>query len=274
VIQAAFQQNPDMIGWFLLSNGTLAALTYNQEQEVIAWHRHGLGGSSASVESIAVIPSSTGTEDVLYMVVSRLINGATLRSIEYLTPQFVPATAATTSRLGQTFFDQCKVISKNQLTSGAVITGLDNLEGQTVGATIDGVYEATHVVASGSITLASTPVSEVVVGLPYTGTAKSLPLEGGSGHGSSQGMKKRLVEMKVRLWNSFNLNYGWASDLVAQDLTALTDVRSETSLPYFTGTMPLNPKNPHDIESPWTITQSKPYPLTVLAVVAVLETTQ
>ena len=273
VVQTAFQQNPSYIGWFLLSNGTLAALTYNTEQEVIAWHRHEIGGTDAVVESICVTPSADGTSDVLYMVVNRHINGPTKRSIELLTPEFYPSGA---TRTGMTFLDGLFVATVGTVAGAYTLKGLYHLENEHVTIMLNGViYDTTMQVLDASVPVTLLAANtEIVVGLPYTAMAKSLPPEGGSPSGTSQGMKKRIVEMKVRVNNSMGFNFGWQSDLVAKDLSALTTVRTETLLPFFTGTIPVVPKNPYDEESPWTITQDKPYPLNVLAVVNVVETSQ
>lgn len=61
-----YQQIPHSIVWVARSDGTLLGLTYIREHEVLAWHRHDLGGT---VESVCVVPE--GTEDALYLVVYR-----------------------------------------------------------------------------------------------------------------------------------------------------------------------------------------------------------
>ena len=61
IIDMAYQQEPDSILWCVLRNGTLAAMTYQRDQEVVGWHRHITDGE---VESVATIPSSaTVNED-------------------------------------------------------------------------------------------------------------------------------------------------------------------------------------------------------------------
>lgn len=88
ITQVAYQQEPDSIIWCVLTDGTLVGLTYQREQKVVAWHRHTLGGTSdaagtsAEVESVAVIPGTN--EDEVWVSVKRYINGATDRYIERL----------------------------------------------------------------------------------------------------------------------------------------------------------------------------------------------
>jgi hypothetical protein len=51
------------------------------EQDVIGWHPHQIGGNGV-VESVAVIPSPSGTYDQLWLSVRRTIDGGTKRYIE------------------------------------------------------------------------------------------------------------------------------------------------------------------------------------------------
>lgn len=73
----AFQQIPHSIVWLVRNDGTVIALTYVREQELIGWHRHDFDGT---VENVCVIPE--GNEDVVYFVIKRTINGSTKRYIE------------------------------------------------------------------------------------------------------------------------------------------------------------------------------------------------
>ena len=87
IVEMAYQEEPLAIIWCVRGDGQLIALTYQREQEVVAWHRHIIGGvfgtGNAVVESVAVIPTDD-SEYELYMIVKRTINGATTRYVEYL----------------------------------------------------------------------------------------------------------------------------------------------------------------------------------------------
>tara|TARA_R100000664_G_C2757720_1_gene146107 strand:- start:1628 stop:4363 length:2736 start_codon:yes stop_codon:yes gene_type:complete len=95
IIQIDYQQEPDSILWCVLTDGTLLGMTYQRDQEVIAWHRHIVGGVSdtagtqAQVESVAVIPGTADDGagiDEIYVAVKRYINSAERRHIERITP--------------------------------------------------------------------------------------------------------------------------------------------------------------------------------------------
>ena len=77
VVEMAYQEEPLAIIWCVRGDGQLIALTYQREQEVVAWHRHIIGGSfgtgNAVCESVAVIPTDD-SEYELYMIVKRTIN--------------------------------------------------------------------------------------------------------------------------------------------------------------------------------------------------------
>ena len=93
------QQEPDNIIWAVRADGQLCGLTYRREEQVVAWHRHKLGGSFTGVhgtaasatydhgivESVASIPGDLDEDDV-YVVVKRTVNSATKRYIEKLAP--------------------------------------------------------------------------------------------------------------------------------------------------------------------------------------------
>ena len=87
IAEMAYQEEPLAIIWCVRDDGQLIALTYQREQEVVAWHRHIIGGvfgtGNAVCESVAVIPTDD-SEYELYMIVKRTINGATTRYVEYL----------------------------------------------------------------------------------------------------------------------------------------------------------------------------------------------
>jgi hypothetical protein len=260
-IYSAYQQEPNNICWYVLSDGTLAAVTINKDQEIVAWHRHVIQGGN--VKSIAVVPSEDSSTDDLYLTVER--EGQ--RYVEVLNQDFMPVNAQDKS--GMRFFDS----SVNRiLHSGATVGGLNHLATKTVGVLIDGVYKGTTTVnASGYITVEVHVNKTVSVGLLYSSTAKSLPPEGGSSFGVSQGKIKKLTKYNVRLLNSLALDYGFNAN--SQALNSLTNLHENgTSTDFYTGTKELIPNNPYDAESQWTLSTSQPYPLNILSVTLTVET--
>lgn len=86
--QLAFAQTPEPMIWAVMTNGNLASLTYDRAQDVIAWSRHPLGGTDVNVISAAVISGTT--QDEVWLLVERTINGATKRYVEFIEYEYRP----------------------------------------------------------------------------------------------------------------------------------------------------------------------------------------
>jgi hypothetical protein len=86
ITDMAYQQEADALVWAVTADGVLIACTYLRDQNVVAWHRHPVGGELTIVESVAVIPSADTLSDELWVTVKRRINGITKRFVEYLNP--------------------------------------------------------------------------------------------------------------------------------------------------------------------------------------------
>jgi hypothetical protein len=84
VSDSAYQQVPDSIAWFVRSDGDMVAMTYVREQSMFGWSKHDTQGT---FESICAIPE--GTEDALYAVVSRTVNGSSVRYIERMQTRYI-----------------------------------------------------------------------------------------------------------------------------------------------------------------------------------------
>lgn len=76
----AYQQIPHSVLWVVRNDGTLLGCTYLKEQQMLAWHRHDT--ENGLFKNIATIPGSS--EDEVYFVVEREINGETVKYIEKL----------------------------------------------------------------------------------------------------------------------------------------------------------------------------------------------
>lgn len=86
-IDMAYQQSPDTILWCVTTNGTIATMTREVDQEVQGWAEQNTDGV---YESIASIPSATEPHDEIWVIVKRTINSATVRYIERFKSQVVP----------------------------------------------------------------------------------------------------------------------------------------------------------------------------------------
>lgn len=76
----SYAKDPDSIIYVVREDGKVVLLTFEQEQEIMAWTRAETNGH---FERVAVIrPSSDDVDDAAYFVVKRIINGRTVRYIE------------------------------------------------------------------------------------------------------------------------------------------------------------------------------------------------
>jgi hypothetical protein len=205
--EMSYQQSPDSILWCVRDDGVLAGLTYLRGEEVIAWHRHILGGSfgdgNAVVESVASI-SGELNEDELWVIVKRTINGATKRYVECFAQFDFDETTPTDFR----FLDSHLTYSGSATTT---LSGLDHLEGQTVSILADGATHPNKVVSSGSITL-DRQTEKAVVGLSYDSVLQTMRIEGGAAEGTSQGKTKRISKVVLRLFETVGVKVGPSLD--------------------------------------------------------------
>jgi hypothetical protein len=88
IASLAFQRQPWSIVWALRDDGLLLGFTYLRDQDVVAWHRHNLGGIDAAALAAAAIPADD--HDRLWLAVQRSIGGQPQTSIEYLERDFWP----------------------------------------------------------------------------------------------------------------------------------------------------------------------------------------
>jgi hypothetical protein len=210
---------PDSIIWGITSEGALVALTYEQDEQVIAWSRHDI---SATVESIASIPSPDGDSDSLWIACIRNVDGSDVRYIERMS----------------TYSDNVWLDSAVHIVSApasTAISGLDHLEGETVSVVADGAVHADKTVVGGAITL-DYAASDTFVGIPIVGTIEPQRIEGGSQNGTSQGKRKKISNIVLHLYETGGgLWYGTdANNMYEVQFRSAADAM-DTAVPLFTG---------------------------------------
>lgn len=240
IVEMAYQQEPKSILWCVRSDGVFLGLTYNREQEVLAWHQHVTDGL---VESVCVVPDTANNRDVLYVAVARTIGGATKRYVERMDPD-------------RPNVDSFVLYSG---VAATVITGLSHLDGKTVDALADGFVVKGKVVAGGQITL-DTAASLVVVGLPYESELVPNRPEFMSDNLNTVGKKKHWVRIVLRLLETTGI------EVNGDELAFRTGEAALGSPPDpFTGDYPLSNQGV-DTEADIVIKQKNPLPATILCV--------
>ena len=267
VTDMAYQQEPDSVVWLARSDGVLVGMTYERSQDVVGWHRHPIGGTDAKVESVAVIPNTTGSRDDLWAVIQRTVNGVSVRYIEFMTPG-MPEVSVNT--IPATYLDSMLTYEGGGVTS---VFGLEHLEGQTVSVLADGAAHPDRVVSSGSITLNGS--YEVVhAGLPYTSTLQTMRIEAGAKDGTAQGKKKRVSRITYRLYDTLGLKHGPSADRL--DIIPFRSSADDMNEPpaLFTGDKEIEFPRNWDTDGYIFLVQDQPLPFTVLAIMPELNTTK
>ena len=232
VIDSAYQQEPESIVWFLRNNGDLIGMTYEREEEVIAWHRHFHGGNGSG-ESIATIRQDS--KDELWMITRRTINGVTRRYVEILQPFWYPGD----SQEGAFYVDSGLTYAGPGTTT---LSGLDHLEGKAVVANANGAAHGPVQVVGGAITL-DYEVTTASVGLAYTSTMKTTPLVPKTYRMDTRGKLQRAYKLIVHFFESMGLEIGNDGDPFNKHSPILfrtpQDAMDE-AIPLFTGTKDFN----------------------------------
>lgn len=86
VVDWSYSKGSEPRIWMVLDDGTALSLTFDPEQEMVAWTRHDTDGEFRAVEALR--SDVTIEEDDIYFVVERRVNGNTVRYIERMREQY------------------------------------------------------------------------------------------------------------------------------------------------------------------------------------------
>jgi hypothetical protein len=176
IIRMAVQRKPDTRIHCIRSDGTVMMAVFDSAEDMLCWNEIETDGL---IEDVVVLPSASGsTEDQVYYVVNRTINGSTVRYLEKWAKE-TECRGGTLNKQADSFL----------IYSGAatnVITGLGHLEGESVIVWGDGVdlspttssgVQTTYTVSGGQIRLANAvTVTNAIIGLSYRSLWKSAKL--------------------------------------------------------------------------------------------------
>ena len=266
ITQFAYQQEPDSVIWAVRGDGTLLGMTYRRDEQVVAWHKHIIGGEydggQAIVESIATLPNET-TEDELYMVVKRTIDGDTKRYVEKLN----------VFEFGDQTTDAYFVDSGLEYSGSAVtsLSGLWHLPGEEISVLANGASHPDRTVADGEISLAFSATS-AAVGYGYTSEMQTLRLEAGSVDGTSQGKPKRIHAITLRLYRTVGLEVGPAAADVDRIYFRDSSMSMDQAVPLFTGDKTVEFPGGFEDDDRIYVRQTQPLPMTILALYPRLNT--
>jgi len=237
-IVTVFETTPSGTGLLTVESSDTVRLTTTDEK-------------AAKVKSVATI--SETLENQVWIIVERIINGSTVKFVEYL---------------DSTLNMDC-ALSGTVTGSSTSVTALDHLEGETVQILIDDAVYPVQKVSSGAVTvsLPSTFASKTIeVGLGYKSTIKTMRVEAGAEAGTAQGRKKRYNEVLVRLYktvgvtiNGDQLPFRTSANKMGQPISSFSGDKRVSNLGW-------------DREGQVTIQQTQPLPMTILGITGTLVT--
>lgn len=216
-------------------DGSIACYTLLRSQNVIAPTEWTTDGEFINI----------GVDvDDIYVIVKRTVNSSDVYYVELFD--------------ADVFLDCAK-------TGGAASSvNMPHLEAETVKIIRDGIVEADQTVAASpsTVTFADAATASYQVGLNFTPTVKTLPVEPNLPSGSLKGFKKRIFEINAELFetqamqiNSKEISFRNFGDDILDD--AVED---------FTGIKTLNGVLGYGYDGQLTITQTVPLKMTVLGV--------
>ena len=212
--------------------------------------------TNSIVESVATIPGDLN-EDITYMIVKRIVNGAVRRYVEYFS----------TYDYGDDIEDAFYIDSGLTYNGAATtsISGLDHLEGETVTILADGASHPNKVVSNGTITLDRSS-SIVQIGLSYTSLLETMQLEVPSQEGTSQGKIKRIHDVTVRFHKTVGAQIGSDEDDMETINFRTGNMPMNTAITPFSGDKEIEFRGDYDANAKLIIRQTQPLPMTVLAI--------
>ncbi len=260
IIQMDYQQEPFSVVWCVRADGKLVGMSYNRLQDVVAWHEHAFGGTNAKCKSVAVIDIDT-SEDQVWVINERTINGSTKKYVEYLTPNDF------NSDLENFFYVDSGLTYSGSSTT--TLSGLDHLEGQTVSIILNGSTHPDRVVSSGSVSL-DRATTEAVVGLNYVSKLQTMRIDEGVA-GTDQTKTKRIYDVTVRFFETVGAKVGPNEDNLDNLPFRDSSQPIDQPVPLFTGDKETEFPSDYGTDGFVIVKQEQPLPMTILAIYARLE---
>jgi hypothetical protein len=270
IVATAMQKDPDNILWCVRADGCLLSLTYDRDENVIAWARHPVAPpanvfETPEVKSVAVIPGAQ--EDEVWISCYRINGGSSVYSIERMASRNQEIVNSY-NRWAYDFQSDFYLDCGTYYHAGGVTTlSMSYLpDGTIVAALADGVYyPALEVgaVTTGLITFPKT-VHNVYAGFPFNSVVEPMRLQvPGRGGNSSQGSFVRIAEVDLSFYRSYGAQY-------SSDMAAWYDSQTPTPASHvtFSGDVVVNMDGGFDPDVPIIVLSDGPYPLTLRCIVA------
>lgn len=242
----AYMQEPDSKLYFVLSDGTMACLSYIQDQKVYAWSRIKTEG-----KVMAVCNVENQNEDNVYIAVKR----GNQTYIEELC----------NNKETENPKDYIMLDASVKITETTAKGSVPHLPNAKIGILADGrYYEKIQTDEGGNFTLPQ-EASYIIAGLPYTMTVELPNLEINTKTGTIQGRKKKVSAVTLRLNHSLGGRVGIEK---TNTLPIKYDEFSEQDVVLYSGDKHITmPNRGFELTGRTVITSDEPYPFNMSAVV-------
>ncbi len=238
--------------YFAREDGQGVSMTFFPEQKVVAFTRRTTLGTFGS---FAVIPNAGGGDDQIWAIATRTINGQTKKFVE----MFESNHEGLSARAWTSLQTDCASVLTGQ--TGTTLSGLDRLEGESVDVVKNGSFLGAYTVLGGDVELQDDLVTEdvVEVGLHYDSTITTM----------RPAVPGQVLEGLPRSWDALFTRF---KDTIGGTVNGESNLYAASSLDekgLYTGDVKVTGTGV-DTDGRVTISQTQPYPMTVLAVFGTL----
>lgn len=253
------------------TGGRLVGLTYDKEQNVMAWHRHTIGGKEVEVESVESVFNDSIQQDQVWFCCRRKLGNNYVRTIEVIDKDFRMETP-----LEEMYFVDCGIkynaykLPQEDLNYGKavrVLSGLTWLAGETVKVTIDGAMHPDVIVSeTGEIEL-DYEGKFITVGLYAPAKYQSLYLDPEAGGTNfAQGYMQNIPKAYIRFYRTMGGKFGPTFDKLEEIQYRTPQDKMDIAIPLFTGEKQVNFPAQWSHSSQVCVVQDEPLPMTILAI--------
>ena len=279
-----FQQEPHSIIWATQqvrenqladtierAGGRLIGLTYDKEQNVIAWHRHTIGGTEVEIESVECVFNDTIQQDQVWFCCRRKVNNQYVRTVEVIDKDF-----RMESPLEEMYFVDCGIkynaykLPKDHEDYGLGVKhlkGLNWLAGEKVRITVDGAMHPDKIVNEDGTLDLEYEGKFITVGLYAPAKYQSLYLDPEAGGTNfAQGHMQNIPKALIRFYRTMGGKFGPTFDKMEPIEYRTPQDAMDTAVPLFTGEKTVHFPSEWAHNSQVCVVQDDPLPMTILAI--------
>ena len=203
-----FSKAPQPLIWFVSTSGQLLGLTYIPEQQIGAWHHHDTDGTFESCTCVA-----EGNEDVLYVIVRRLINGTYKRYVERMETRQV-------NTLEKTFFVDSGATYNGTNTTAVTMT--------VTGGTTWGPADTLTITASSAKFVGTSDINDAIILTDSSGIQYKLRIVGYTSSTVVTARVDKIIPVALRgvattVWNFARNSISGLSWLEGKTVSILAD---------------------------------------------------